>query len=298
MGINDKKARERFALAKYCELFQLDVSDFLSVDETEKPDIQSTNLGIGIEETSGLLSGEHKIWGEAENQEKNRNEYDKQQKLIEELDNKFWSVSDPCQQEQICKLKCRAIENKCKAGEKIVFACFTSNITAPESLLKIVRGKTKKLNKEYKTFNINALFINFLSNTAGENCLSLCGIDKCDVTLCEKCDKFDCENCAKPDKHIGCRIDDLNSYEICTVGAFVRVLKNANFEDKLKFNPIILCQLEQNCLYSATYNISTGKVTTHTVDQNPHYRCWIIDTDKYTIVEHRETKINQEGESK
>ena len=260
MGINDKMQREQFALTKYCKIHNLDEAAFVHAD---KPDLQSVKLGIGIEETSGLLPGEHTIWGEATNQKKNREKLDEQEKKIEALENEFNAAAAPNQWERIGKSLDKAIKKRKEMLDKLVFACSTSTITASQRILGIVQEKTSKLNEGYTCFQTNALFINFPSRLAGTNCFSLCGIDRCDVESCEKCDN--CSNCMKSDKENGCFEDDCQTYRICKIGAFVRALRNTSFDGHYKFNPIILSQLGEDSI---------------------SYDCWVINTDNYSVVEY------------
>jgi hypothetical protein len=131
----------------------------------------------------------------------------------------------------------------------------------------MIQRKTNILNKSYKQFQKNVLFLETsiaFGVLDGSNPFLMCDVDVCNVGECKRSD--DCNNCARKalwdtDEFKGCNENDCKTHKICAVGEIVRALKETNFTEKLKFNPIILSR-----------NLGDEKF------------CWfVINTDDFTV---------------
>ena len=205
--------------------------DMHDFEFSECPDLQSTKLNIGVEHTSTKTKGEHKAWS-------------------------------------TCGCYTRAVHT----------------VDDIPNLIITIQDKTNKLNGLYKKFATNVLFLEaseMCGVLGGSNPFLMCDdVVVCDVSKCKKIDNSnECceqENCGKTirDEKIQTEFLLLDCNDctriICAIGAIVKAIKNADFGEGLKFNPIII-----------TRNIScTGE-----------FYAFIVNTDNFTFSQHKCLRI-------
>ena len=239
--------QELCSLIEYCRMYNLVATDFTGDFIVGKgkmrPDLHSKKHNVGIECTNASLPGVLRAWN---------------------------------------------------AKDNPGFSYATSISSDPARLIDdIVANKTEKLNRiaegqveHYTKFDTNVLFVKVPEALYFCNCCNVCN-----PVACAKA--TDCDSCANPNKiscvgdgnialqaiGFNCSREDCKKYTICTIGAFVKVLKNTSFEGKHKYNPIILSKDKY------VYGEDTSE-----------FCCWVINTENYTIVEHRGTRTLLESE--
>lgn len=280
----EPKTEEIYSLVEYCKIFDYDISDFIF---SEKPDIQSVSLDIGIECTSTIPEEEYIALSKCLPLEKDKKRTEKRKDLEEKRDEAFEKMNTASGKYLLDLINRH--ENLSKSIDALnpAVCYFPASVTDTDMLIDCVRQKTEKKlnnhnpNERYTIYGTNALFIRVASLFAGSNHFHMCGIDNCIVSQCAKRDDYDiCTDCEKSDKRIVSSDDgnialqwiDTNDCKydcnrrICPVGKSVKKLIDTSFKGEHKFNEIILSQ--------------TGA-------DRDDYCCWVINADEYTITEHR-----------